>query len=230
MPLDKNGTLLWSKPMDSFVTSMAANNSTIYYGMSNGAISVGQTSSIAGGIAVVAMIYVFFKFFMAGSVSRARKLLDKNENRNAVYDFILRNPGSTLYDISRALGMNIGTVRYHLFILGSNHRIVAHHTDVKYVRYFTNSGSYSREEQVAVSLVRRDVMRKILGLLIEKPGQSNVQISQALDMPESSISKYMKELSANDIVTRAPMFSGTYAFSIKDEYRLTIMSALARTI
>ena len=112
--------------------------------------------------------------------------------------------------------MNIGTVRYHLFILGTNHRIVAHHTDIKFVRYFTNSGSYSKEEQVAVSLVRRDVMRKILELLIEKPGQSNIQISQALNMPESSVSKYMKELSANDIVVREPIFSGAYAFSIKD--------------
>ena len=94
--IDNNGTMLWSMPLDSFVTSMAVNNSTIYYGMSNGGISVGQTSSIAGGIAIVALLYVFFKFFMAGSVSRARKLLDKNVNRNTVYDFILRNPGSTL--------------------------------------------------------------------------------------------------------------------------------------
>lgn len=227
--IDNNGTLLWSLPLDSFVTSIAVNNSTIYYGMSNGGVSVGQTSSIAGGIAIVALLYVFFKFFLAGSVSRARKLLDKNVNRNAVYDFILRNPGSTLYDISRALGMNIGTTRYHLYILGMNHRIVTHYTGIKYVRYFTNAGSYSKEEQVAVSLVRRDVMRKILELLIEKPGQSNIQISQALDMPESSVSKYMKELSANDIVIKAPMFSGTYAFSIKDEHHQSIIRALERT-
>lgn len=220
--LDKNGTLLWSKPVDSFVTSMAANNSTIFYGMSNGAISAGQSSSIAEGVAIVAILYVFVKFFMAGSVTRARKLLDKNENRNAVYGFILRHPGSTLYDISRTLGMNIGTVRYHLFILGMNHRIVTYHTGVKYVRYFTNSGSYSMEEQSIISLVRRDVMHKILGLLIERPGLSNMQISQALDIPESAVSKYMKELSSRGIVMKSP--KGSY--SIKTEHQKLITNAL----
>jgi predicted transcriptional regulator len=212
-------------PVDSFVTSMAANNSTIYYGMSNGAISVGQTGSIAGGIAIVAMLYVFFKFFLAGSVTRARKLLDKNANRNAVYDHILKNPGSTLYDISRALGMNIGTTRYHLYILGMSHYIVTHYTGVKYVRYFTNSGSYSKEEQSIISLVRRDVMRKILGLLIERPGLSNRQISQALNTPESSVSKYMKELSSGGIVMKSPMGS----YSIKAEYQPLIANALGHT-
>jgi predicted transcriptional regulator len=222
--LDRNGTLIWQKPVGSRVTLMEAKNGTVYYSTGDGKVNAAKIDAAAG-IALLAIAYVVLRFFFIGSVARAKGRLNANENRNAVYDFILENPGSTLYDISRTLGMNIGTVRYHLFILGMNHRIVAYHTGVKYVRYFTNSGSYSRAEQSIISLVRRDVMRKILGLLIEKPGLSNMQIAHALNTPESSVSKYMKELSFEGIVMKCP----TGSYSIKAEYQPLISNALEHT-
>ena len=180
---------------------MATKNGTVYYSTEDGKVNAVKIDAAAG-IALLAIAYVILRFFFIGSVARAKGQLNKNENRNAVYDFVIKNPGSTMYDISRALGMNVGTARYHLFILRMNHRIVERHTGVKYVRYFTNSGSYSKEEQAAVSLLKRDGMRKVIELLIEKPGLSNRQLSMELGMQESSTSRYMKELCEQGVVIK----------------------------
>ena len=41
----------------------------------------------------------------------------ENENRNAVYMCIQENPGIHMHALSRVLGMNIGTARYHMEVL-----------------------------------------------------------------------------------------------------------------
>ena len=69
-------------------------------------------------------------------MTRARLKIDKgNDNRNRIYKFITERPGSTLYEISKEMGLNIGTLRYHLMILSLNHRITAYKDD-KFVSYF----------------------------------------------------------------------------------------------
>ena len=130
-----------------------------------------------------------------------------------------------MYEISRNLRINKGTVRYHLFILGINHRIASQKADKKFVRFFPNSNTYSKEEQLIMSLMRRDAMKKTLKALIARPGLSNVQLSNELNLPESAMSKHMKELCAKGIVIKKKA-SGNVSYDIKDEVRGTIVKAL----
>ncbi len=46
-----NGTLLWEKPLNSLVTSMAVNNSTLFYSTRNGGFYVENAAKIGGGLA-----------------------------------------------------------------------------------------------------------------------------------------------------------------------------------
>ena len=201
LALDSHGKMLWNRPTDSIVTTMAANNSTIYYSTKGGELSATQVN-IAVGFALAAIAYLFLRFLAVGAVARAKARIDKNDKRNSILDFIVKNPGSSLYEIARGSGLNLGTVRYHLFILRLNHKIVESHTDGKYVRYFTNSGTYSKEEQLILSLMRRDSMGRMLGLMVEKPGISNVEIARELDIKESVVSRCVKELSEKGVVVR----------------------------
>ena len=89
--LDSDGRLVWQKPMDSFLTAAAANNSTIYYGTNGGGISVSAIEVVAG-LAIAGSILLIFKFFVLGSVTRARSKIDKNDNRNRAYRFIVERP------------------------------------------------------------------------------------------------------------------------------------------
>ena len=150
LALDNDGRLLWNNPTDSMIMSMAANNSTIDLARDGGRIFATQ-ANIALGFALIAVVYLFLRFFCVGAVARARSRIDKNENLNCVMRYVVAKPGSTLREISRGMRMNLGTVRYHIFILGLNHRIVAYQADGKHVRYFINSGTYSKEEQMIMS-------------------------------------------------------------------------------
>lgn len=164
--IDKNGSLLWYKPTDSTLTAMKTNNGTIYFGTNEGDIYV-TTQNAAVGMALTVALYLFIRFFIVGAVARARGRIDSNKNRNTVLKFIAENPGVSLYDISKRLSINMGTVRYHLMILSINHRIISYRPDEKYIRYFTNAGSYTKEQQFIISLIRRDSIKKVLAKLLE---------------------------------------------------------------
>jgi predicted DNA-binding transcriptional regulator len=221
--LSTNGTLLWYVSMAPNTETLSASNSTIIYNTWDGKTYVKALGAVAGGIALVSGAYLAFYFF-AGTVTRARSRLDKNGNRTGVFRYIAENPGSTLYEIARGTGVNIGTVRYHLFILGTNHRIVAHHSGEKFVRYFTNAGTYNDRERTIISLLRRDVTGKVLRLLAEKPGTGNADIARELGIHESIAHRNVKELLDQGILMRQAAGRG-YAYSLKaDDCELVLQS------
>ncbi len=220
----ENGSLLWSKAIIPNALGMnVVNNSTIFYRDWNGNIVVTNTGA-AVGFTITAILYIFIRFIFVGAVARARSQINKNERRNAVYAYIAKNPGLTLYDISRGLKMNIGTVRYHLFILGLNHRIVSY-SETKFVRYFTNSNSFSKEDQAVISLVRRDSYGKLLVYMLTRRSVSNVEITKELGLQESLVSRCIKELAEKGIVVKEP--SGLRgAYTIDDLQRERVASAI----
>jgi len=215
--VDMDGKLVWQKPMDLFVTAAAANNSTIYYGTNGGGITF-STIDVVAGLAIAGSILLFFKFFLLGSVTRARSKIDKNDNRNRVYLFIAEHPGSTLYEMAKEMKMNIGTLRYHLMILGLNHRIVSYNDDSKFVRYFTNSNTYSKDDQMVISLIHREPVARILKAILEKGEITNSELCIMLGLPESAASKYLAELSRKGILIKTPELSARASYSIKPEH------------
>ncbi len=215
--IDHTGSILWTKPTDFGADLIDADNTTVYYSTNDGRIS-SAGMYVAGGITLAGILYVAIKFFSAGLVTRARKRLDKNENRNAVMQFVVDYPGSTLREISRGTGVNLGTIRYHMFILGINHKTVTFQSDGKHVRYFQNSNTYSKEEQLVLSLSKRDKIRYLLKMIVEQPGISNQELARALGLKESAVSRYMKELSGAGIVEKAAKSAGCSAYSIKSDY------------
>lgn len=221
---DKNGKLLWSRPEDSLVGSMYEHDDTFYYSTGSGKMSAARIS-VATGLAIAAALYVLVRSLAFCAVSRARSMLAGNDNRNAVFKYVRDRPGSTMYEIARGLGLNRGTVRYHLFILGVNHRIASQKADKKYVRYFPNSNTYSKDEQMIMSLMRRDAIRRVLKALMIKPGLSNVQLSKELGLPESAMSKYMKELYARGIVIKRRTAGGV-SYTVTEEAKSSIARAL----
>lgn len=223
--LDNDGKLIWQKPMDSFVTTMAANNSTIYYSTGDGKIYT-SVIEIAAGFAIIGAILVAAKLFLFGSVTRARSKIDKNDNRNRIYRLILERPGSTLYEISKEQGLNLGTVRYHLMILCLNHRIAAYNDDGKFVRYFTNSNIHSKEDQMVISLVRRESMGKILKVLLERDEATNIELSEKLGLPDSAISKYLGMLSKKGVIVKNPSPTIRASYSINNVHMARVANAL----
>jgi alpha-tubulin suppressor-like RCC1 family protein/predicted transcriptional regulator len=221
--VDKNGKLVLQKPMNGFMTAAAVNNSTIYYGTSGGGISViTVVVVIAAGLVLIGAVLIGAKFFLFGTVSRARSRLDKNDNRNRIYKFIAERPGSTLYEMSKELKINKGTLGYHLMILGINHRIVKYDDEGKFVRYFINSNRYSKEEQALISMMRRDTIGRIIQLMHLKPGLTNAEISIVIGLADSGVSRYLNELSDKGIISKTEIMPGRYAYSLTVEASKTV--------
>ncbi len=168
------------------------------------------------------------RFFILGTVARAKTNIESNRNRNDLLKFINENPGVTAVDISRELKMNLGTIRYHLFILTANHKIVPHKEDGKFLRYFRNSGAYTPQERSWISLMRREPIRHVLESLERQPEQSIQQLAQELDMSQTAVHNHISELSARGIVDRAQGEDRGYAYAIKDEYRPFIMKTMQK--
>ncbi|WP_230742787.1 winged helix-turn-helix transcriptional regulator [Methanooceanicella nereidis] len=221
-----DGRMIWYRSIGSPLGYAVVNNSTIYYNMQNEGKIFASSINLAAGVTIAALFYVFIRFFFIGAVSRARDRLGKNENRNLILDYIIKNPGSTLSDMSSGLNMNLGTVRYHLMILSINHRIVTHRADSKYVRYFKNSDSYTDEEQMIASLLKRYKMKKILELIIKHPGISNAEISRAMDISESAVSKSMKVLYTKELVAKMPLEGNATSYILNEKYKEKISSMI----
>lgn len=185
------------------VTAVTINNSTFYYSTIDGKImgSMSSAPGVVAGIVLLATMAMATKMLLAATVARARCRLNKNENRNRTMAYIREHPGSTLYEVSRGMGMNLGTARYHIFILSMNHKITSFN-DGKFIRYFPNSNCYTREEQLIISLLRREPIKDIILTLRARPGLTNADIARATGQSYSSISKFIKELYGKGILAR----------------------------
>ncbi len=220
--LSDAGEIAFEKPLDTFTTVAMVNNSTIFFGAGNGGISTVSVTAITG-LAILAIAFLAIKFLLFGTVARAKNKLNKNQNRNKVSAYITDNPGVTMYEISRGSGMNMGTVRYHMLILELNHKVVQFN-DGKFVRYFRNSNFYSKGDQLAISLMRRDTTGRILQALIESPGMTNADLCKKLDQHDSAVSMYMKELYEKGVADRQKTTEGRYAYSVKSEFAEKIIA------
>lgn len=152
--------------------------------------------------------------YQVPQISRARSLVSKNDNRNAILDFIRQNPGHSLADISRALSMNIGTARYHLMILALNHVVTEYHDGARLVRYFTNNGTFSREQMEVISLLKREPTSRLLSSLIGSPGMTNAKIFASSGLQYSDINRYLKELTSKGVVLKEPLGGDKYQYRI----------------
>ncbi|CAJ35509.1 winged helix-turn-helix transcriptional regulator [Methanocella arvoryzae] len=212
--LSLNGTPVYRTKTSSLITAMAVNNSTVFFSTGGGNISA-VAAGIVAGLTLLATIAIVAKFLLFGTVSRGRARLDSNENRNRVVAFVKEHPGSTLYEISRSTNMNMGTVRYHAFILSINHKITTF-SDGKFVRYFPNSNTYSKEDQQIISLMRRVATGRIINALLDAPGISNADLCERLGQPESAISKLLKVLTLKGIAVRENTPDGRQIYYLSD--------------
>jgi predicted transcriptional regulator len=223
--LDNRGNLVEKIPVSGYVTGAVAGNATIYYQLDNGRI--GSTrANVAAGIALAAIAYMFLRFFMVGAVARARTRLDQNENRNVVLRYVAGNPGVTATDLARDLAINIGTIRYHLFILTMKHKVVTHRADNKYLRYFTNAGTYTKEEQSLLALLRREPLRETLRAVAEKPGLSGPELAEKLNVSATAAHRDLTTLARRGIIEQVPGSDRGHSYSIKDEHRERVRMAM----
>jgi predicted transcriptional regulator len=88
----------------------------------------------------------------------------KLETRRQIYKIITKYPGLHLREISRRINVPLSSLRHHLRVLKKQGFIVSK-SDSRFTRYYV-TGKIGRDYKELMSLLRQDVPRKIILLLL----------------------------------------------------------------
>jgi len=112
----------------------------------------------------------------------SRKNVLEHDTRRAVYLCIRENRGINHASLSRRLGVNAGTLRYHLAILCETEQIVAER-DHGFLRYYANGRAAREGEGYPINGTRK----QILDLLARNPGIARKEVASALGISGASV-------------------------------------------
>lgn len=129
-------------------------------------------------------LLVSLKIFPA--VISCIKRFVKNQNRQNISKYIVDNPGTTKAEISSNLGINRGTVKYHVHKLESDSKINSMKV-TKFTKLFKNSSELKNDEKIITSHIRGETSRILLWSILESPGITNQGLAKTLRMDKSTV-------------------------------------------
>jgi predicted transcriptional regulator len=112
--------------------------------------------------------------------------------------FILTNPGVYLREISEDLGLAMGVVQYHTWVLTKNGEVEECRSG-RYRRFF-GAGRYQEDEREVISLMRRGTTGKILLALSENQVLAHVRLARLLGISSQALSWQMRLLKRVGVV------------------------------
>lgn len=86
------------------------------------------------------------------------------ENRKKIYNYILKNPGIHLQEVSRKTNISYSTLRHHLDYL-KKQGLITTKSNRRYTRYYVTQKVGKKDKEI-ISLVREEIPRKIILLLL----------------------------------------------------------------
>jgi predicted transcriptional regulator len=126
------------------------------------------------------------------------KVILQNENRAAMLEYIGNNPGCTLADLWKNIGLNRGTARYHLYLLLIERRIFRK-TEGKLSYLFINGGTRVARTQM-YGYIMNPSKREILETILDKPGICNKEIADCLQTDPSTVHWHLQQLLEEEMV------------------------------
>jgi predicted transcriptional regulator len=131
-------------------------------------------------------------------ISRIKRFVE-NQNRQSIFKYIIDNPGTTKAEISRNLGINRGTVKYHVHKLESDNRIALMKVG-KFTRLFQNSSALKTDEKIIASHIRGETSRIMLWTILENPGITNQELAEAFRLDKSTVHWHTHKFLADDMI------------------------------
>jgi predicted transcriptional regulator len=150
---------------------------------------------------VISFLFAFFSLIKFGPLLLGwiRDVL-KNRNRLALLGYVRNNPGCTITELSKCTGINRGTVRYHLYLLFIERKIIQK-KEGKRNYLFTNDG-IPLEKKLIYAYIRIPAKKEILTIILNQPGISNKEIAGKLRLERSTVYWHLKQLCKENIVVR----------------------------
>jgi predicted transcriptional regulator len=120
------------------------------------------------------------------------------DTRKTIYTYIRDNPGQHLRGISRALNIQLGTLRYHLNYLEIKGVIVG--KKEKNLKVYFVTEKISPKDKNLAPLLQQKRFRDIILVVIINPKLTHSEISTKLSINPSTLSKYINILETRGIL------------------------------
>lgn len=133
--------------------------------------------------------------------------------RGEIMAFILTNPGVYMREVSEDLGLPMGTVQYHTWMLAKNGEVEECRTG-KYRRFF-GAGKYTEMERKVISLLRQGTAGKIVTLLSEEQPLTHMKLAELLGLSSQALTWHMKRLESMGMIE-----TGVFQGQLMRTYRL----------
>jgi predicted transcriptional regulator len=142
--------------------------------------------------------------FVRRRLSGIRRILRTNvcdnKNRKAIYDLILVHSGIDHAELSKRTGLNKETLRYHLAVLASVHKISVMR-DGGSLYYFENNGVFAITEDRKIAIhMRGGTTRTILELLEQRPGVHQGELAGIIRVTAPTIIWHIRKLTRDGFV------------------------------
>jgi len=122
----------------------------------------------------------------------------KLETRRDIYEYILKNPGLHLRELSRRKNISIGSIGYHLNFLTKIGLIISR-KEHGFVRYYVKTTVGKKDKEI-INILRHDIPRRIIMLLLI-PGPGNIYVDEKTQEKKlTNISSHMKIYSKEELI------------------------------
>lgn len=176
-------------------------------------------------LVVVNVLFLLNVWLFFGYRRIAKRAALEHETRTAIYDHVRAHPGIRLGALVRDLGVNRGTVRYHLGRLQEFGMIATAAVEGQ-TGYFENRQKYSALEAKVLIHLRNPNTQEILFILLESPGASRREFAELLGITASSVSWHLRRLKADGIVLQENI-GGDIRYSLSGESAVVIRERAA---
>ncbi len=131
------------------------------------------------------------------------------KKRKDLYEFVRRNPGFHLREISRVLKLSITLADYHLRFL-EKHELISSTMDGEYKRYYPRSIPGDLEARPALTdpqkrvlgFLRQSVPLRVLAFLMERESASHKEILEHVPVSPSTLSHHLRKLLASGVIRK----------------------------
>jgi predicted transcriptional regulator len=117
----------------------------------------------------------------------------ENPSRSRVYTYIKTKPGAYISEIVEQIGLDRGTVKYHIKTLKAKNKIEAYKDGGK-IRYFENFFTYNEDERKVISALQNVTNQRIISEIINGKCDTNVALAREFGVSRATISWYIKNL------------------------------------
>ena len=118
--------------------------------------------------------------------------------RKKIYEYILEHPGSHFREIGREMDVAVGDLQYHLDYLESNNYVSSQRRGL-YKRFYPIH-SFNEKQKDILGTLSKETPRKILLILTQKPGATQVEITRLVKISAPTASWHMKKMIEDGLV------------------------------